>query len=172
MNPIHKRDWAGAVLVAALLAAPARAVMHPVMMPMPGMPIAMSCQAPDLNMHTDPQAARPMGITVMNGMMTMTLGFSGFMGSVDIYVMAQMADGQHLFLNGMGQWMPNPPNVVPWRANSADPVNAQVFQMPTSAIAPAMYYAYMVVVPAGMDPAMFDLSNSPYYQWCFNRMFP
>jgi hypothetical protein len=67
--------------------------------------------------------------------------------------------------------MPYPPNLVAWRMGSAQEVNAQVFQMAMGpGVMPGMYYAYVVVVPAGMNPAMFDPVSSPYYLWCFYQM--
>ena len=54
MKPIHKRDWANG---GRPVGYPGTGGDAPVMMPMPGMRSPYPAK-PDLNMHTDPQAAR------------------------------------------------------------------------------------------------------------------
>ncbi len=164
--------WAAGFLPAV---AGAAGGMPPMMtMPMPTMPTAIACQAPIMQIDpTDPQSSRPLGVSMTDGMLSMMLGFGEFAGPVDIYLMVQRPDGQRMFLDGQGQWRTYPPEIVPWRMNSAMAVNAQVFQTNlTPGVMAGMYAAYVVVVPAGMDPMMFSLDHSPYYMWCFTQALP
>jgi hypothetical protein len=73
-------------------------------------------------------------------------------------------------MNSSKQWLPYPANTVPYRAGSASAVNFDLlWQAPLPAGA---YVAYTVVVPAGTNPATFNLASSRYYLWCTTRTLP
>ena len=113
-----------------------------------------------------------MGVSVAGGMLSMMLGFDPFAGPVDIHLMAQMLGGRQTFWTPcwdggcrtrriwcLGAWA---------RRRQSTP---RCFRLAMgSGVMPGMYYAYVVVVPAGMNPVIFDPASSPYYLWCFNQM--
>jgi serine protease len=119
--------------------------------------------------------ARPLGELFSGNSFYLTLNLGPIAGLVDIYVVAQLPNGQQLMLNSQKQWLPFPP-ATPFIANTLGPVVmtdifSSLFMSPVSGIPPGSYFAYLLTVPAGTNPASFSLATSPYYLWCASKTF-
>ncbi len=144
-------------------------------MPLPTGPTPFSCQdgASGVFSSTDPASARPLGAVNASGQLLVQLGTAAFAAPIDIYVVAQLPNGQQLIMNSLKQWLPYPTNTVPYRAGSASALILDtLWQAPLASISPGAYAAYTVIVPAGTNPMTFSLASSSYYLWCATRTLP
>jgi hypothetical protein len=147
----------------------------PVSMALPTAPSAFSCQSGTGGVvtNTDPATARPLGAMNAGADLVVQLGTVAFAAPVDVYVVAQQPGGGQLIMNSAKQWLPFPANTVPYRAGSSAALSLDtLMQALLTSIPPGAYAAYTVIVPAGTNPATFNLASSSYYLWCATRTLP
>jgi hypothetical protein len=121
-------------------------------------------------------SARPLGYFLSGDNFVLTLYLGPVGGLVDLYIVVQLPSGQQLILNNLEQFLPFPATSTPFMSNTLGPVAmtsvfTNLFNAPLSAIPPGSYLAYLLMVPAGINPASFSLATSPYYLWCFTKTF-
>lgn len=171
MGPIHSLGLAAQALadIGWTITPP------PNSMPLPSVPSSFSCMdgASGVFNSTDPAVARPLGAVIVSGQLVVQLGTVAFAAGVDVYVVAQLPSGEQLIMNSLKQWLPYPANTVPYRAGSASALGFDsLWQAPLANLSPGAHAAYTVIVPAGTDPATFNLASSSYYLWCMTRTLP
>lgn len=152
---------------------------YPTTMPWPTGPTAYACTGaaamPTVSPY--PYSSNPIGVTIQNGQVTVTLEINVAEGAVDVYVVVKLPNGQLITIDETHQWTSlDRAKIKPFHANATGPVAHttpadNLFTGPLSAIPPGTYEGYVVMVPAGTLPATFDLTTSPYYLWCTGATF-
>jgi hypothetical protein len=125
--------------------------------------------------NSNPAYAKPLGEFISGGNFYLTLELGQIAGPVDIYIVVELPNGQKLMLNSQKQWVSFPPP-TPFLANIQNPVAMtdlfnNLFTAALASIPPGAYKAWLMMVPAGTNPASFDLAKSAYYLWCFGKTF-
>jgi len=125
--------------------------------------------------NPNPAYTKPLGELLTGGNFYLTLELGDLAGPVDVYIVVELPNGQKLMLNSQKQWVPYPP-ATPFLKNIQNPVSMtdvsnSLFSKALADIPPGAYKAYLVMVPAGTNPATFDMTKSPYYLWCFGKTF-
>jgi uncharacterized repeat protein (TIGR01451 family) len=147
-------------------------------MPIPTGPTNVGTFPPGLLMSWDPWAARPFGLEEAGGMLTGWLWLPCWWnGNVDIYLVLHQSPYGQLIMNNFHQWLPYPANIVPWKANTADPLYVQLFSYLKSTVAAGLYHLDVVVVPSGTPasaiPGIVEgTATTPYYKWRFTKTLP
>jgi hypothetical protein len=174
-GPVHSLGLAAQVLTDIGWPVSSPPPPPPSSMALPTGPTPFSCQdgAGGVFNSTNPAAARPLGAVNASSQLAVQLGTVAFSAAVDVYVVAQLPSGGQFIMNSSKQWLPYPVNTVPYRAGSSSAFSLDIlWQVPLASISPGTYAAYTVIVPAGTNPAAFNLASSNYYLWCTTRTLP
>ena len=114
--------------------------------------------------------ARPLAVSLGATTATVKVAFSEFAAAVDLYVVIAvpgMPDLQAVNSSNAVVLF-NMASPAAWMTNTTGPVDVTMFSFPRASIPSGAYTIYFVAVPAGTNPATFNLASSSYYMWTFN----
>jgi hypothetical protein len=170
-KPTHTLGLAAQLLIdigwsGTTTSTPSACPTAPGSLPLPTGPTPFSCTNGSATMcaSSSPATSQPLNTVSADNGIALQLSYAPFAAPVDIYVLVQSQSGQLFIINSSMQWLSFPENIVPYRASSASAVNLDL--LPLAGSLAGAPIAYTVVVPAGTNPATFNLTSSPYYLWC------
>jgi hypothetical protein len=115
--------------------------------------------------------------------MQVDVAFNAFVSPVDIYVAVEFPPPTGFpptgaspiqFAVNSNVWVTTLASLV---TNSTGPVNMTaaagnpIYNGPPPSTGSGTHTAFVVVVPAGTNPATFNFATSPHYTWCYFKTF-